>query len=200
MTSTNPVRAAGVYPLYSFIPKPHSSARFCLDYRKVNAVTSTDSYPIPRMEDCMDRIGKAAYVCKIDLLKGYWQVPLTDQAKEVLAFVTPDVLFWCKVMPFGMKNVPATFQRLMNQVTMGFLNCVAYLDDVILCHDTCQDHLRHLQELFVGLTDAILVVNLKKSEFAKARVTYLGHVGQGQVSPRQARTQAIGNFPVPTNK
>ena len=175
--------------------------RFCIDYRKVNAVTKTDSYPIPRLEDCIDRVGNSAYITKIDLLKGYWQVPLTDQAKEISAFVTPEGLFQCKVMPFGMKNAPATFQRLTNQVIAGLDNCVVYIDDILVYSNTWNDHLNHLRALFDRLNKANLVVNLMKSEFAKAKVTYLGHVvGQGQVLPREAKIQAILDFPIPTTK
>ena len=98
------------------VPKPDGAYRLCTDYRKVNGVTKTDSFPIPRIDDC---IGKAKYVTKFDLLKGFWQIPLTDNAKEVSAFVTPDGLFRYKVMPFGMKNSPATFQRLINSLIAG---------------------------------------------------------------------------------
>ncbi|PIK38004.1 hypothetical protein BSL78_25158 [Apostichopus japonicus] len=78
------------------VPKPDGSFRFCTDYRKVNTVTRTDSYPIPRVDDCIDRIGNARFVTKFDLLKGYWEIPLTDRAKRVSAFVTPDGLFQYK--------------------------------------------------------------------------------------------------------
>ena len=81
------------------VPKPDKSYRFCTDFRKVNVVTKTDSYPIPRIDDCIDKIGHAKYVTKFDLLKGYWQVPLTDRAIEVCAFVTPRGLHQYKVMP-----------------------------------------------------------------------------------------------------
>ena len=113
-------------------PKADGTQRMCFDYRKVNTVTLTDSFPIPRLEDCIDRVGKSRYVTKIDLLKGYWQVPLTDRAKEISAFVVQDALFSCKVMPFGMKNLAATFQCLMNKVLAGLTNCKAYIDDVIV--------------------------------------------------------------------
>ena len=183
------------------VPKPDGTLRFCIDYRKVNTVTKTDSYPIPRLEDCIDRVGNSAFVTKIDLLKGYWQVPLTDRAKEISAFVTPDGLYQCKKMPFGMKNAPATFQRMMSQVIAGLENCVVYIDDILVYSDNWEDHLKHLSALFEKLSEANLVINLKKSEFAKATVTYLGHVvGQGHVLPRVAKIEAIQEFPVPTGK
>jgi hypothetical protein len=91
------------------VPKPDGSYRICQDFRRVNAISKADSYPIPRIEDCIDRIGHAKYVTKLDLLKGYWQVPLTERAREISAFVTPNGFYQFKVMPFGMKNAPATF-------------------------------------------------------------------------------------------
>ena len=110
------------------VPKPDGTFRMCTDYRKVNSVTKTDTFPIPRIDDCIDNIGHAKYVTKFDLLKGFWQIPMTDRAKEISAFVTPDGLFQYKVMPFGMKNSPATFQRLVNRLISNLDGCKAYID------------------------------------------------------------------------
>ena len=104
----------------------------CTDFHKANSVTKGDSYLIPRVEDCIDRIGHAKYISKLDLLKGYWQVPLTPRPKEVFAFVTPEGFYQHRVMPFGMKNAPATFQRMINKITANFEGCEAYIDDVIV--------------------------------------------------------------------
>ena len=183
------------------VPKPDKSYRFCTDFRKVNSVTKSDSYPIPRMDDCVDKVGNANYVSKFDLLKGYWQVPLTERAKEVSAFVTPDGFYEYKVMPFGMKNSGATFQRLMNEVILELDGCDVYIDDLIIYSNTWEQHIRRIRALFDRLTKAKLTVNLVKCEFGKACVTYLGHtVGQGQVKPVQAKVEAIANFPEPQNK
>ena len=97
------------------VPKPDGSFGMCTDYLKVNNCTKTDTFPIPRI-DGIDKIGQSKFVSKFDLLKGFWQIPLTEKAKEISAFVTPDGLFEYKVMLFGMKNSPATFQRLVNKV------------------------------------------------------------------------------------
>ena len=86
------------------VPKSDGTLHFCTDFCKLNALSQTDSYPLPRIEDCIDRIGSSKYVTKMDLLKGYWQVPLTDRAKQLSAFVTPDGLYQYRVMPFGLKN------------------------------------------------------------------------------------------------
>lgn len=96
------------------VPKSDGRFRFCTDCRKVNSVTVIDSYKLPRMEDCIDNLGSAKFVTKLDLLRGYWQVPLIPQAAEISASVTPDNFLQYRVMAFGLRNVPATFQRLCN--------------------------------------------------------------------------------------
>ena len=182
-------------------PKADGTQWMCFNYRTVNAVTQTDSFLIPRLEDCFDRVDKSKYVTKIDLLKSYWQVPLTDRAKEISAFVIQDALFSCKVMPFNRKNSAATFQRLMNRVLAGLTNCKAYTDDVIVYSNTWEEHVKHLRALFGRFVQANLVINLKKCEFAKATVTCLGHaIGEGCMLPHQAKVQAIVDFSKPSNK
>ena len=91
----------------------------CTDYRKVNNLSKTNTFPIPRMDDCIDKIGKSKYITKFDLLKAFWQIPLTERAKVSSAFVTPDGLYHYKVMPFRIKNSPSTFQRLINTIIAG---------------------------------------------------------------------------------
>ena len=183
------------------VPKPDGSYRMCTDYRKLNCVTKTDTFPIPRIDDCIDKVGNSKFVSKFDLLKGFWQVPLTERAKEISAFVTPQGLYQYKVMPFGMKNSSATFQRLMNMVIRDIEGCDAYIDDVIVYSDTWEDHLHILRKLFDKLTEAKLTINLVKSEFCCAQVTFLGHiVGQGQVKPIDAKVCVISEFPRPTGK
>lgn len=180
------------------VPKSDQTPRFCNDYRKVNAVTKPDSFPLPRMDDCVDRVGSAKYVTKLDLLKGYWQVPLTKRASEISAFVTPDHFLQYTVMPFGLRNAPATFQRLMNTVLCGVRGCEVYLDDIVAYSSTWSEHMKTLREIFERLGAASLTLNLTKCEFGKAVVTYLGKkVGQGQVCPVMAKVRAIVDFPAP---
>lgn len=183
------------------VPKSDNTPRFCSDFRKLNAVTKPDSFPLPRMDDCVDQVGAAKFVSKFDLLKGYWQVPLSERAQEVAAFITPTGLYSYKVMPFGLRNAPATFQRLMNQVVGDMPGCAVYLDDVVVFSDTWESHMERIQELFSRLARARLTVNLAKCEFARATVTYLGRVvGQGQVRPVAAKVLAIEQYPIPTTK
>lgn len=127
--------------------KPDGSFRLCTDYRKVNQVTRTDLYPLPRMDDILDDLGNARFLTKLDLLKGYYQVSLTNRAKHISAFVTPDGLYQYWVMPFGMKNAPSTFQRMMNNVIRGLTNVRAYLDDLVIFDESWTEHIFHLNEL-----------------------------------------------------
>ena len=97
------------------VPKCDGRFRFCTDFRKVNDKTKSDSFPIPKMI-CIDQIGNAKFVSTFDTMNGYWQVPLTQPASKISVFVTPRSLYQYKAMPYGMKNVPATFQRKVNKL------------------------------------------------------------------------------------
>ena len=183
------------------VPKHDGGFRFCTDFRKVNDKTKSDSFPIPRIADCIDQIGNAKFVSTFDMLKGYWQVPLTQRAREISAFVTPSGLYQYKVMPFGMKNAPATFQRMVNKLVRDIDGCEGYIDDVVIFSDNWSDHIRQIKRFFQIMREAKLTINLMKSEFGKATVKYLGHiVGQGQVRPLDAKIQTIVKFPIPTSR
>ena len=180
------------------VPKEGGSFRFCTDFRKVNNVTIKD---LPLIDDLIDSVGQATFVTKLDLLKGYYQVGLTERAKLISAFITPFGLFEYEVMPFGLTNAPSTFQRLVNFIIQDLEGVFCYLDDIIIIAQTWEEHLLRLKSLFLRLKEAGLTINLKKSVFCKATVTYLGHiVGNGNVHPKTANIDAILNCPVPTTR
>ena len=184
------------------IPKPDGSIRFCVDYRKLNDKTLPDAHPLPRIDDLIDKVGKAKFMTKIDLSRGYWQVPLDDQSVPVSAFVTPFGHFQWRYMPFGLRNAPATFQRLIWKVLSGLEEFTgAYLDDIIIFSSSWSEHLKHLRLVFGRLQSAGLTLKKSKCVFATAVVDYLGHtVGLGQVQPREAKVQALLKFPRPANR
>ena len=183
------------------VDKPDNSYRMVTDYRKVNSVTVTDCYPLPRIDDIIDKVGTAKFVTKIDLLKGYYQIPLSEEAKVISAFTVPSGLYQYKVMPFGMKNAPATFQRMINKVIADIEGVEAYVDDIVVCGDTWEEHINKLRIVFERLHECNLTINLLKSEFGKAEVVFLGHVvGGGKVAPISAKIEAICEFPVPKDK
>ena len=115
------------------VKKKDGSNRICVDYRKVNAVTNFDAYPMPRIDEMLDKVGNAKYITTLDLAKGYWQVPMAREDKEKTAFSSPMGLYQFTVMPFGLSGAPATFQRLMDQTLRGLEEFVGvYLDDVVI--------------------------------------------------------------------
>ena len=101
---------------------------------------------------------------------------------------------------FGMKNAPATFQRMVNKLVRDIDGCEGYIDDVVIFSDNWSDHIRQIERFFQIMREAKLTINLMKSEFGKATVKYLGHiVGQGQVRPLDAKIQTIVKYPIPTS-
>ena len=183
------------------VPKADGKMRLCTDYRKLNAVTQADPYPLPRINDTMDAVANMKYLTKIDLLKGFYQVPLSREARRVSAFVTPDGLYEYTVMPFGMRNSGSTFQRLANHLVSGFRNVKAYIDDILIHTKTWEEHIVTLRALLQKMSEANLTINLEKCDFGKSQVTYLGHqVGSGGIRPVQAKVADIVSFPPPTTR
>jgi len=184
------------------VPKADGKLRLCTDFRKVNAVTIPDPFPLPRIEDLIDRIGRAKFLTKLDMTRGYWQVPLDVESVPVSAFVTPFGHFQWRYMPFGLRNAPATFSRLVTKLLLGLESfCAAYLDDIIIFSDSWEEHLRHLRMVFDRIRDAHLTLSPSKCQFAVADVDYLGHhVGLGCVQPRAAKVEAVMAYPTPINR
>ena len=180
------------------VPKPDGTFGMCTDYRRVGSVTKTDTFPIPRVDDCIGGVGHAGCVAEFDLLGGFWRVPLAGGAGDISAFVAPDGLCRCGVMPFGVKNSPATFQRLVNGLVSGLDGCGACVGGAVVFGEEWQRHLQTVGAFFDRLGDAKLTVNLAKSEFCHANLTFLGHiVGRGRVGPVEAEVGAVSGFPVP---
>ena len=161
----------------------------CVDYRKLNAVTKFDAYPMPRIDKMLDAIGNAKYTSTLDLAKGYWQIPMDKQDCEKTAFSSPLGLFQFTVMPFGLSGAPASFQRMMDQTLRGLNDFVGvYLDDIVIYSLTWKEDLVHLQQVLERLQDAGLTLKLKKCEFGAAECTYLGHrIGQGGARPEESK-------------
>ena len=109
------------------VPKHDGGFRFRTDFGKVNNKTKSDSFAIPRIADCIDQIGNAKFVSMFEILKGYWQVPFTERASEISAFVTPSDLYQYNFMPFGMKNAPTTFQRMVDKLVRDIDGCEGYI-------------------------------------------------------------------------
>lgn len=116
------------------VKKKDGSIRFCVDYRRLNKITRKDVYPLPRIDDALDSLQGAEFFSSLDLRSGYWQVPMADADRPKTAFVTPDGLYEFNVMPFGLCNAPATFERMMDTILRGlkWKICLCYLDDIVV--------------------------------------------------------------------
>lgn len=183
------------------VKKPDGSFRMCTDYRKLNSISVADNYPLPLIDQLLDNIGQAKFVSKIDLLKGYYQIPLEEKAKLMSAFITPFGLYQYTVMPFGLMNAPATFQRVMDQLLGSIEGVGVYLDDIVIYSATWEEHLMILQKVFKKLQEAGLTINLEKSEFGKATVQYLGfEVGKGLLAPVNANIEGIRKASPPATR
>ncbi|GFW58195.1 retrovirus-related Pol polyprotein from transposon 297 [Trichonephila clavipes] len=147
------------------IPKPNNQFRLGIDYRKLNEVTVPDTYPLPRMDDLLQEAKHTAYISTIDLKSGYHQVNVNPADRDKTTFVCPFGTYRFKRMPFGLKNAPATFQRLMGIFQRG-LPVLAYLDDIIIMSPTFEQHLADLEAVFKHLMDFKLRVNREKCQFS----------------------------------
>uniref|UniRef100_A0A1X7TVH1 Reverse transcriptase domain-containing protein n=1 Tax=Amphimedon queenslandica TaxID=400682 RepID=A0A1X7TVH1_AMPQE len=184
------------------VPKKDGDIRVCVDYRKVNSVLKFDAYPVPRVDEMIDRIGRGRFITTLDLNKGYWQIPVEEASQDKTAFVTPFGLYQFTMMPFGLQGAPATFQRLVDQVlrgTEGFAG--AYIDDIAIYSETWEDHMEHVEEVLTRLRAAGLTANPKKCKFGMSEVVYLGHkIGRGQVKPEVSKIAAVRDYPKPRSK
>ncbi|XP_075141564.1 uncharacterized protein LOC142217269 [Leptodactylus fuscus] len=184
------------------VPKKDRTTRFCVDYRGLNEITVDDAYPMPRIDDLLDRLGKAQYLSIMDLSRGYWQIPLSPQAQERSAFITPFGLYESTVLPFGMKNAPATFQRMVNSLLSGCEGfATAYLDDIAVFSPTWEEHLQHLAQVLGRIHQAGLTIKPEKCQLGMREVQYLGHrVGGGALRPEPEKLDVITSWPTPRTK
>lgn len=191
-----------------FVPKPDGTLRMVLDYRELNAQTVKDRYPLPRDQDLFDQlqVNQARILSSLDLLYGYWQVLMHPDDVHKTAIRTPLGAYEYVVMPMGLTNAPATFQRMMEAVLRPFLTdfCMVYLDDIIIYSRTPEEHAEHIIKVLHALHRHGLKIKPKKCELFHVRLKFLGHIidvsgVRIRVLPNPDKVDAISKWEEPTN-
>ena len=183
-----------------FVQKKDGSLRMCIDYRALNKVTVRDRYPLPRIDDLLDKLHGCSVFSSLDLQSGYHQIRITDEDKPKTAMITPLGQFQFKVLCFGLTNAPATFQRVMNRVFQEHIGkfVLVYLDDILVMSRSPQEHAKHLRIVLGLLRQHQLRVKLKKCEFNKPELSFLGHiVGKDGIAVGPAKVAVIEKWPLP---
>ena len=184
------------------VSKKDGSIRFCVDYRRLNNLTKKDVYPLPRLDDSLAALNGSKFFSTLDLTAGYNQIPMHSNSKELTAFITSNGLYQYKVMPFGLSNRPATFQRFMDAVLAGYKwkFLIVYLDDICLFHSNFDDHIRDLKLVFDRLRESKLFVKPSKCHFCQSKIKFLGHIVTNEgIMPDPGKVEAINKIPIPTN-
>lgn len=182
------------------VKKKTGDKRLCVDYRALNRKTSKQHYPIPRIEDQIDRLAGNKYFCALDMASGYYQIGLTEESKTKTAFVTPDGQFEFNRMPFGLANAPAVFQRAVNLVlgNARFDTALAYMDDILVPSSSFEQGIDRLKVVFNKLRQANLTLKPQKCHFFQERVDYLGfEVSSNGIRPGSRKIESVSNFPHP---
>lgn len=176
--------------------------RVCIDFRLINSYTIDDKYPLPPIQDLIRMVRNSCYFITLDLRSGYWQILMANNSKEKTAFRTPRGLYQFKVMPFGLKNAPATFQRMMDEILgdLYWKGVLAYIDDILIHGITIEEVWHNLSIVLQRLKDANLTINIDKCEFFPETIKYLGYIiGQGKIQPNPNKIIALRAAKTPTN-
>lgn len=193
-------------PVWVVPKKPDSNGnrrwRMVIDYRALNEKTIGDAYPLPNITAILDQLGKSKYFSVLDLASGFHQIEVEPTDRHKTAFSTPYGHFQFNRMPFGLKNAPASFQRLMDQVLSGLQGneVFVYMDDIVVYANSLKQHEQKLRNLLERLKTAGLLLQPEKCKFLCKEISYLGHVITNEgVKPDPKKTEAVANFPRPRN-
>ncbi|XP_072020266.1 uncharacterized protein [Amphiura filiformis] len=181
--------------------KSDGSDRYCIDMRLINQKTIFDAEPIADQEEIFAKLATDHYFTKIDLSKGYWQIPMAESSKKYTAFVTPNGLYSLKMMPFGLVNAPATFSRIMRILLEGVTKVDNYIDDILIHTETWEEHMSKVKEVFSRLRRAKLTARPTKCFVGYEEIEFLGHVvGHGCVKPKRDKIEVIQDAKCPVTK
>lgn len=185
-------------------PKPtgEKQYRLVVDYKRLNAVTVPDTYPIPDINATLASLGNAKFFTTIDLTSGFHQIPMKSSDIPKTAFSTMNGKFEFLRLPFGLKNAPAIFQRMIDDVLKEYIGkkCYVYIDDIIVFGRNEEEHLANVDTIFRRLEEANLKVNIEKTHFMQTEVEFLGYIVSADgIKPDQKKVKAIENLLPPSN-
>ncbi|XP_042865110.1 uncharacterized protein LOC122248852 [Penaeus japonicus] len=183
------------------VRKKDGSVRICGDYRKINTITKVDAEPMCDQRAIFSRLTESKFFSKLDLAKGFFQIPLHPGSRELTAFASPAGLYQFRVLPFGLTNSPAVFNRVMREVLQGVRGVEAFVDDILVHSSTFEEHLEILEEVFQRLRGTNMTIKPSKCEIGHKEIQYLGHtLGEGRCSCQNDKIQKIKEAPRPTTK
>lgn len=193
-----PSHSAWASPLH-VVPKKNGNIRPCGDYRRLNAITKPDRYPVPRLHDFTYILANKKVFTKLDINRAYNCIPVAENDIEKTAVITPFGLFEFTRMPFGLRNAAQTFQRFMHHnVLKGLDFLFNYVDDVIIASENETQHKQHLEKVFERFNEYGITINFAKCSFGKEKLEFLGYeVSVEGIRPLEDKVTAIINYPKP---
>jgi hypothetical protein len=195
-----PSNSAYCSPLV-MVKKPDGSIRSCVDFRRLNRACVFNAEPMPSADEIFAKLATDKFFTKIDLSKGYWQIPMTKSARQFTAFGTPDGLFEFTVMPFGLVTAPAIFTQMMRKLLWGLKGVDSYIDDILIHTETWDEHVSVVQSVLQRLQNAGLTARPSKCFVGFPNVGFLGHqVGEGTIGPCEGTMGKIGKATRPKTK
>ena len=190
-------------PIVLVRKKNHDEYRLCVDYRTRNSLTLRENYPIPVIEDLIDRFSKKNFYSVMDLKSGFHHIPMHEDSIQYTSFISPLGQFEYTKMPFGLKNASAVFQRFVEKIFRPLLEAnkvTIYIDDLLIASETIEEHNEILSEVFTLLATNLLELNIAKCKFYYSEIDYLGYsLSNGGVKPNRTNVEAINQFPIPKN-
>ena len=184
------------------VRKPDKSWRMCVDYRELNKVTVDMKFPLRNIQSILERLAGQAIYATLDLRQGFHQIPLSEESIPLTAFATEDGLFEYTKMPFGLKNAPSVFQKIISDVLEGLIGkaCEVFIDDIVVYGKSEQEFLDNLNQVLQRLNDMNLKLKKEKCHFGLTQIEYVGHIVNGKgVTLSNTRREALLKIPVPTD-
>ena len=197
---TEPSRSQFASPVV-MVKKKDGSLRMCVDYRALNAKTIPKTFPIPRIDELLDKLNGAKIFTLLDLKSGYNYIPVAEKDRKKTAFMLPGSKFQWKRLPFGLVGAPFSFGAVMKDVLQGTEAFTAtYFDDILIFSNSLEEHMIHLERVLTLLAEAGMLINRKKCDFIKEHVNFIGHsVSAKGLKPLQSKLQEIISFRTPIN-